>query len=145
MPVSAPHGQSTKERTMTISHPERLKDVHPDLVGVVERLGELNDIVILCGARSAADQKANVAKGVSGTTHSRHVIKNNHCGFACAVDMAPLLEDGSIPWKRWDMFDALNRQVQQIAAQHRVPVTWGGTWHHPKDGDHWQLPWDVYP
>jgi peptidoglycan LD-endopeptidase CwlK len=126
---------------------QRLKVVHPDLVKVFNKaMATLPfDVTVVQTERSAAEQRANLKKGVSQTTHSRHVLKNNICGKICAIDAAPRLRDGSIPWKRLDMFQAMNTAMMAAAKSLSLTVEWGGNWKTIKDMDHWQLPWAKYP
>lgn len=134
----------------------KFKTLHPDLLRVVRRAAELMPTPVFMNAhidafmviqtdRSAAEQARNVKRGASGTLYSRHVIANNRNGKACAIDMAPVQSNGIIPWKRWELFAALNAVMQRAAKELKVPIEWGGNWKSPKDGDHWQLPWKQYP
>jgi peptidoglycan L-alanyl-D-glutamate endopeptidase CwlK len=130
-----------------IKHEERLNDVHSHLARVIRLAANKlsHDITIIEGARSPAAHKKNVADGKSRTTRSRHVKANNRSDVACAVDMAPLLDDGTIPWHQWDKFKRMNAAVQAAAKELKSPVEWGGDWKTLKDGNHWQLPWKQYP
>lgn len=131
---------------LTPADEAKLKALHPDLVKVVRQCAAIypGTFTIIETARSVAQQARNVAKGVSGTTHSRHVVANNKCRMACAADIAPI--DGKvIPWKRWDRFADLNVWMMKAAKLVNVPIEWGGNWKSPRDGDHWQLPWAKYP
>jgi peptidoglycan LD-endopeptidase CwlK len=126
----------------------KLKNVHPDLKRIIEGVAKnyTFSFCVLEGDRSKAAQVKNLAKGVSTTLRSRHVIANNACGLACAVDLAPLLPDGkSIPWKQWALFSQLNTLMMAVAKDIDVPLEWGGNWKTFKDGAHWQLPWKQYP
>ena len=125
----------------------RLGKVHPDLVKIIIVAAKSlkYDITIIEGDRSESAQALNLKAGKSRTKRSRHVRTNNKNGYACAVDMAPLLPNGTIPWNRWDAFEALNGSMMKAAKQLGIPVEWGGDWKTFKDGDHWQLPWATYP
>lgn len=128
-----------------IFHEERLNKVHPDLIKVIKHAAILCefDVVIIEGARSAKEHAYNLKHGLSRTQRSRHVISNNKCGYACAVDMAPYIK-GQIPWKQWDLFAKLNKHVAVSERIYNVCVEWGGDWKGFKDGNHWQLPWHMY-
>jgi peptidoglycan L-alanyl-D-glutamate endopeptidase CwlK len=124
------------------------EQAHPDLVKVVLKAAELykGTFVIIEISRTKAQQKKNLARGVSQTSNSRHVPENNQCHLSCAVDIAPTLADGkTIPWKQWNKFAELNVVMMAAAKAVGVPIEWGGNWKTIKDGDHWQLPWKQYP
>jgi peptidoglycan L-alanyl-D-glutamate endopeptidase CwlK len=143
-PVSTPIGGSI----IAIAPMDRrseacLAGVHPDL-GKIIRLGAARSSVpyiVIHGLRDLAEERANVAKGVSQTLHSRH-MPNAH-GLACAVDIAAA-PGGHISWDA-----ALYRQiavaVKAAAAELGLPVEWGGDWKSLKDWGHFQLPWSSYP
>lgn len=132
---------------MTIKHEDRLSGVHPDLIRIVREAVKTVpfEVTIIQGTRTPEQQAKNVKAGKSQTSRSRHVVANNRCGFACAVDMAPMLTDGTIPWKDWKAFQALDAAMKKAAAALKIPMEWGGDWKTLKDGDHWQLPWKAYP
>lgn len=113
---------------------ERLATCHPDLQRFVHALvaalppGE--DITVLCGHRTQAEQDAAVARGASKTPwpRSRHNSLPSQ-----AVDLAPY----PIDWlddARWARLGALGKQV---AAAEGIAIEWGGDW--PWDRPHWQL------
>ena len=120
-----------------------LKGVHPDLVRVIERAARMSNsgFRVIDGVRTVAEQKANVARGVSKTMNSRHLPAAN--GLSHAVDVVPLV-GGAISWD-WDDFYPLAKVIKQAAALEGVPIEWGGDWKSFKDGAHWQLPWAQYP
>jgi peptidoglycan L-alanyl-D-glutamate endopeptidase CwlK len=133
---------------MLISKPVQLDALHPHLLKVVQRAIKTLpfDVLVIETARSAAQQKKNLANGKSQTAHSRHVVANNKCGKACAIDMAPVINGGKvILWKRLDLFQQINKAMMKAAADLKIPVEWGGNWKTFKDMDHWQLPWRTYP
>ena len=65
----------------------KLTNVHPDLVRVVQKAIELSttDFSVTEGERSLAQQQANVKKGVSQTMKSKHLVQED--GFVHAVDL----------------------------------------------------------
>lgn len=128
---------------LTAKDNERLKRAHPDLAKVIRRAAEITTIpfTILQSDRTLAEQKANVAKGVSQTMKSRHLISPD--GFVRAVDVAPL--DGKNASFAWPLYHKLAPIMKQAAKDVNVPVEWGGDWVKFKDGPHWQLPWKQYP
>lgn len=125
------------------SDERRLKRAHPDLVKIIRRAAEITTVpfIILQSDRTLAEQKANVAKGVSQTMKSRHLISTD--GMVRAVDIAPL--DGKKASFAWPLYYKLAPIMKQAAKDVGVPVEWGGDWKSFKDGPHWQLPWDKYP
>lgn len=123
---------------------KRMSRAHPDLQKIVLRAAEITTIpfTILQADRTVAQQKANVAKGVSWTMKSRHLIGDD--GLVYAVDIAPLGPDGKASWS-WPLYYKLAPIMKQAAKDVGVPVEWGGDWKKNKDGPHWQLPWKLYP
>lgn len=120
-----------------------LKRAHPDLAKIVRRAAEITTMpfTILQADRTVAQQKINVAKGVSQTMRSRHLISPD--GFVRAVDIAPLV--GKTASFAWPLYYKLAPIMKQAAKDVKVPVEWGGDWKSLKDGPHWQLPWKQYP
>lgn len=118
----------------------RLKNVHPDLVRVVERAIGLTpvDFRVLEGVRTLARQKALVAAGASRTLNSRHLTGH-------AVDLGALL-DGKIAWD-WPLYSRIAKAMKEAARIEKVPLEWGGEVFGPKfrDGPHFQLPFASYP
>lgn len=128
---------------LTATDEARLKRAHPDLAKIVRRAAAITTVpfTILQSDRTLAEQKANVAKGVSQTMKSRHLISPD--GFVRAVDIAPL--DGTKASFAWPLYFKLAPIMKQAAKDVKVPVEWGGDWKTFKDGPHWQLPWKQYP
>lgn len=158
---------------LTKKDEEALAKVHPELVRLVRRMAEIATVpfAVIGGSRTLAQQKKNVAKGVSKTLHSRHIIGED--GFAKAVDLAPLV-GGKVSWD-WekpgpsnDFYD-LMRVARKAAIELKIGVEWGGVWDRMlnelsenleeevrdynerhsggdfNDGPHLQLPWASYP
>lgn len=121
----------------------RLQGVHPDLVRVVKRAIEITevDFVVVEGVRSLEQQKKNVAKGVSKTMNSRHLVADN--GYSHAVDLVPYI-DGKAVWD-WPPIYKIAKAMKQAAKELGIAIEWGGDWKSFKDGPHWQLPWKQYP
>lgn len=121
----------------------RMKRAHPDLQKIIRRAAEITTVpfTILQADRTLEQQKANVAKGVSWTMKSRHLIGAD--GMVYAVDIAPLV-DGQVSWA-WPLYYKLAPIIKKAAADVGIPVEWGGDWKKNKDGPHWQLPWKQYP
>ena len=121
-----------------------LKGVHPDLIKVVKRAIEITeeDFLVGCGVRSLATQRRYVAKGVSKTMNSRHLIQSD--GYSHAVDLW-LWKDGKVSWdtSKADSFYEVSHDddyhnYQEIGTsmllaskELGVPIRWGADW----DGD----------
>lgn len=118
-----------------------LAQVHPDLVKVIRAASQAQPFIVIHGIRTAAEEAANVAKGVSQTLHSRHLP--NEDGFACAIDFA-CLQQGHISWDPVLYRNAWG-EISAAATSLHVPVQWGGAWTTLKDYGHVQLPWAQYP
>lgn len=128
---------------------ERLVGVHPELAGVVKLAAELCpfDLMVLEGERTRERQAALVKQKASKTMNSRHIKQK--CGFACAVDLAPVLDtdgdgDKEASW-HWPHYYEVAKYVKDAAATLGVPLTWGGDWKGFPDGPHWELPWSEFP
>lgn len=87
--------------------------------------------------RTAEEQAANVAKGVSWTKNSRHLTGD-------AIDICPYaLYDLHGPDKlQWDPGDAVWTKIGAIGEA--IGLEWGGRWTQ-KDLGHFQLPWSTNP
>lgn len=68
---------------------DRLKDVHPDLVGLVHETMNMQimDFSVNEGVRTLERQKQLVAEGKSRTMRSKHLIQSD--GYGHAVDLYP--------------------------------------------------------
>ena len=122
---------------------QKLKKVHPDLVKIIRKCAATTTVPfkIMETARSVAQQKENIKKGVSWTMNSRHIVSDD--GLCRAADVVPLV-NGKVSWS-WPVYFKLAPQMKAAAKAVGVPVEWGGDWKKNKDGPHWQLPWTKYP
>jgi peptidoglycan L-alanyl-D-glutamate endopeptidase CwlK len=129
--------------TLSASSLAKLDHVHPDLIKVVKKVAEIStiDFTVMEGTRSVAQQKLNVAKGVSTTMNSRHIPGKD--GLAHAVDLVPIV-GGKVSWD-WAVYNKFSPIVKQAAKLVGVPLEWGGDWKTFKDGPHYQLPFKQYP
>lgn len=121
-----------------LRHPEKLRGVHPNLVLLMETVGQARDLVVLEGARSVADELEAIRSGHSTLTDpmdSKHVIDPEKRPLALAVDVAP----DPVDWTNLDAFKALGAVVLATARDMGIPVTWGGDWLSFKDYPHYQL------
>jgi peptidoglycan L-alanyl-D-glutamate endopeptidase CwlK len=114
---------------------QKLEDVHPDLVGVVERAIKISDqdFSVLEGLRTVSRQRQLLAKGATTTMNSRHITGH-------AVDLVPY----PLTWD-WDYFYPIADAMKAAARELGIPLEWGGDWKSFKDGPHFQLPWHYYP
>lgn len=105
---------------------QRLAGVHPDLVAVVQRAIEITpqDFTVMEGVRSVEAEKTNVAKGVSRTMNSKHLIQPD--GFGHAVDLVPWI-NGAADWD-WDGCYAIAAAMRAAADGLAVKMRWGGVW-----------------
>jgi peptidoglycan L-alanyl-D-glutamate endopeptidase CwlK len=117
-----------------------LEGVHDDLVRVVQMAAEEcdgdPDFIITEGLRSIEQQKANVAKGVSQTMHSRHLG-----GFA--IDFVAL-SGGRVTYNEPEM-EKLANLFLRCAQELNIPVIWGGVWKSLHDTPHIELARARYP
>lgn len=131
---------------------KNLQGVHPDLVKVVRRAGELAAaanlaFVVTQGLRTVAEQKKLVASGASRTMNSRHIPSTSKDGeWGHAVDLAAVV-GGKVRWD-WPLYARLAELMTNAAADVGVKgLQWGGTCFGDKfkDGPHFQLSWKLYP
>ena len=117
---------------------ERMKGVHPALVGVVERAIALTpvDFMVTEGLRTSARQAELVRAGASRTLNSRHL--SGH-----AVDLAALV-DGAVRWD-WPLYPRIAGAMKTAAAERGVALVWGGDWKSLRDGPHFELDRRVFP
>jgi len=115
----------------------KLKNLHPDLVKVVQHAIELSevDFTVLEGLRCIERQRELVKAGASQTMNSRHL--DGH-----AVDLGAWV-DGQVDWS-WPLYDKIGKAMKEASAQCGIPIEWGGDW-KMRDGPHFQLPWKQYP
>ena len=123
---------------MTVFHSDRLKDVHPDLVRLVEELGKDHDVVVVCGFRDKESQDAAYQKGNSRLKWPDS--KHNQTPYAPAIDIAPTLDGGrTIDWRNFDLFKKQIEDVKYTAKKLGIKVMAGGDWTHFKDFPHFEL------
>lgn len=132
---------------------ERLTDVHPYLVKVVERAIELTpyDFAVSEGVRDKARQSMLVKRGSSLTLYSKHLVQGD--GFGHAVDLVAVGDldgDGDVDAqdrdKTWDheIYRSIAWAMDEAAKELGVRIRWGGTFKTRKgepyfDGPHFEL------
>ncbi len=100
----------------------QLATAHPDLQRVFTEVVKHWDCQVLEGKRSEAQQKLNVAKGVSKTLDSKHVYPLGEPSLA--VDVAPY----PVKWSDQERFYAFAGFVIGVATMLGVRLRWGGDW-----------------
>lgn len=123
---------------LSIRSRDRLKGVHPALVGVIEAAIATSpvDFMVTEGLRSPARQAALVKAGASRTLKSRHITGH-------AVDLAAVV-DGQIRWD-WPLYPRVAAHIKVVAVQRGVAIVWGGDWPRLRDGPHFELDRQVFP
>lgn len=116
----------------------KLRDVHPDLVKVVELAATITAVpfIVTEGLRTLERQKQLFAAGATKTMNSRHLTGH-------AVDLAALV-DGEVRWD-WPLYDKIADAMLEAAAKLQIPIIWGGSWVSFKDGPHFELNRNFYP
>lgn len=116
----------------------RLLTCDPRLVRLFQAVVVNYDCSVEGGARTAIEQQANLARGVSKTLNSKHVVTPEH-PFSRAVDVAPF----PVRWPvagsnsyvhdiaRFYVFAGVVKEVARLMA---LPLRWGGDW--DSDGDY---------
>jgi peptidoglycan L-alanyl-D-glutamate endopeptidase CwlK len=105
----------------------QLYTCHPELQRLFFEVVKHWDCQVLEGKRSEAQQRLNVAKGVSKTMQSKHVYP-----LACpslAVDVAPY----PVKWNDTERFYAFGGFVIGTAIQMGLTIRWGGDWNSNRD------------
>lgn len=140
--------------TLNVRSRERMKGVHPDLVGVIEYAAEIapGTFIVTEGLRTPDRQYQLYVSGASKTLNSRHLTGH-------AVDLAALV-DGKVRWD-WPLYHKLAELVREASIAKGISVRWGGTWklltetpgtitpaqlsRSFPDGPHYELDRRVYP
>jgi peptidoglycan L-alanyl-D-glutamate endopeptidase CwlK len=107
----------------------RLNGVHRSLVAVAERAIAIStqDFTVQEGLRSLETQRAYLAKGVTKTLKSLHLVQAD--GFGHALDLVPF-EGGMARWE-WPLIYPVAAAMHQAAHELNTPLTWGGVWDRP--------------
>lgn len=127
--------------TLSTRSLHNLEGVHPDLVEVVKKAGELCDaegidFILTDGCRTIEEQREFVRTGKSKTMHSRHLG-----GFA--IDYVGLVR-GRVTYDV-DIMTRIAGCFKHAAERLRIPIVWGGDWVSFKDTPHIQLTAERYP
>lgn len=134
-PAPPPLGMVTNPSGFVFGNASRgaMKDVHAVLIQVAELALKLStqDFRFYEGARSPAQQRINVQKGVSKTMDSKHMIQAD--GKAHAMDLVPII--GGVPKWDWEGCYKIAQAVDKAATQLGVAknIRWGGVWDRTMD------------
>lgn len=125
----------------------KLNGVHPDLVKIVHLALGISDVDfgVTDGLRDMQRQEQYIKDGSSKTKNGRHLTGH-------AVDLTPYNEQGQAITgalgndpKNWHYFKSVSEAMKKAASTLKLAIEWGGDWHDPVDGYHFQLPWRNYP
>jgi peptidoglycan L-alanyl-D-glutamate endopeptidase CwlK len=120
-----------------IYHKEKLKDVHPDLVILIEAYGKDNDIIIVDGHR---DKEAQDKAYKIGNTRVKYPNSKHNSTPSMAVDIAPTKDKGkTIDWRDLDIFREMGRDILFLSKKMGIKVMWGGDWSQFRDYPHVEL------
>lgn len=112
-----------------------LAECHPDLQRLFAEVIKHWDCTVLDGKRTIAEQKKNIAKGVSKTMDSKHLPQGD--GMSWAADVAPYPVKWNDPspkvraiYERECLY--LGGFVMGLATEMGIKIRYGGDW----DSDH---------
>ena len=115
---------------LTTRDEQRLADVDPRLAAVVRdaALRTRQKFMVVEGRRTLARQQELYAQGrtkpgkvVTWTMKSKHID-------GLAVDLAPLDENGAIPWVDFAAFKEIARAMFEAAQVLEYRIRWGADW-----------------
>lgn len=115
---------------LTTRDEQRLADVDPRLAAVVRdaALRTRQKFMVVEGRRTLARQQELYAQGrtkpgkvVTWTMKSKHID-------GLAVDLAPLDENGAIPWGDFAAFKEIARAMFEAAQVLEYRIRWGADW-----------------
>lgn len=115
----------------------KLEKVHPDLISVVELALKYSkyDFGVTQGERSEEEQRENVAKGVSWTMNSLHLIQSD--GYVYAIDFMVYV-NGKGTWEV-GYYRKVMQAFVRAAIELGVQVRFGGLWRTTVDAPHVEL------
>ena len=116
---------------------EKLEGVHPNLVKVALRAGEItgeHKFNVAEGPRTKERQAQMLKEGKSKTMNSKHCLSPSH-----AIDIYPISPDGKqILWGKAD-FDVITNAFKQAAKELDVKIVCGTDWTKFVDRPHIEL------
>lgn len=111
--------------TLGAKSKDKLKNVHPKLIKIVEEAIKYTDFTVLEGLRSIERQEELVKTGKSKTMNSKHLMQQDNYGHA--VDLGIWL-DGKVEWNDTRYYYHLAGIMKVIAKNMNVTLRWGGDW-----------------
>lgn len=81
------NGERAKMTDFSVCSLANLQGVHPTLVDLIKEITQFFDCSILGGTRTAEEQTEFLAKGMTQTMNSLHLIQKD--GYGHAIDVAP--------------------------------------------------------
>lgn len=125
---------------LSMTGQERLKKAHPDLQKLINEMLWYKDLSVIETARTEETQREYLARGVSKTMYSKHLIKED--GYAHAIDIYPY----PIPRIRGEI-DSNSREWDKLAAVAFFcmgklglsNIKWGGLWTTLIDKPHYEM------
>lgn len=120
---------------------DRMRKVSPTLVALVAlaiRESGVDFGITEEQSRTEAEQREKVARGVSKTMNSKHMIPAGR-SFSTAVDLVPYI-DGTFQWgdDQWrvktrdgrtlEPFYEIASAMREVAVRNGVRIIWGGVW-----------------
>ena len=116
-----------------------LVDMHPKLVTCVRRAIQITtqDFTVVEGLRTLEKQREYMAKGVSKTLKSYHLVQRD--GYGHAVDLYPYYDRSVQCEAPKARFDAISQAMKKAAWELGITITWGGDWQGAWDTPHYQL------
>lgn len=97
----------------------RLATCHKDIRKIFNEVVKVMDCKVIEGARTKAQQRKNIAKGVSWTMKSKHVERPCR-----ALDIVPYPVD----WEDIYRFKVFTAYVFAVSRRLKIPLKYGGTW-----------------
>ena len=121
-----------------------LNGVHPALVKLAQATiaAATVDFRVIDGMRTLAEEKINLAKGVSQTMNSLHLRRKD--GYAHAIDFVALT-NGQPDWFHISNFLSIVGTFKEQSKKLKIPIICGADWKSLKDYGHIELDRKVYP
>lgn len=120
---------------------DRMRNVNPILIGLAALALARSGVdfgITEEQSRTEAEQREKVARGVSKTMNSKHMIPAGRT-FSTAVDLVPFI-DGRFQWgdNQWrvqtsdgrtlEPFYEIAAAMRDVAVANGVRIIWGGVW-----------------
>lgn len=121
----------------------KLKGVHPDIIHILKTALDLGiiDFSVAEGVRTEEVQKQYVAKGVSKTMKSKHLIQPD--GYGHAVDLYPypidMVKVNKGNAQEIAKFGLMAGVIKAVAKNKGIDIIWGGEWKSLFDAPHFEI------